>query len=80
LIGNFILQKLPLKHLFKNRILVLILGLQLNSMTSEAVRQQIKETLEALDRSTAKATKSKAAAIKYLVELGLIEDVKPLKN
>ena len=49
-------------------------------MTSEAIRQQIKETLEALDRSTAKATKSKAAAIKYLVELGLIEDEKPLKK
>jgi hypothetical protein len=49
-------------------------------MTSEAVRQQVKETLEALDRSTAKATKSKAAAIKYVVELGLIEDVKPLKK
>ena len=49
-------------------------------MTSEAVRQQIKETLEALDRSTAKATKSKAAAIKYLVELGLIEDENQLKK
>jgi hypothetical protein len=45
-------------------------------MTSEAIRQQIKESIEALKKSTAKATKSKEAAIEYLTRLGLIEEGK----
>ena len=49
-------------------------------MTSEAVRQQIKETIEALRETTAKARKSKASAIKYLVDLGLIEDERSIKK
>jgi hypothetical protein len=36
-------------------------------MTTEAIRKQIKETLEALEKNTAKARKSKEAAIEYLV-------------
>ena len=51
-----------------------------NNMTSEAVRQQIKETIEALRETTAKARKSKASAIKYLVDLGLIEDERSIKK
>ena len=42
--------------------------------------KDIRATIEALRKTTAKATKSKSAAIKYLVELGLIEDEKPLKK
>jgi hypothetical protein len=45
--------------------------------SEQALRKQIEETLEALDRSTEKAIKSKAAAMKYLVDLGLIEEEKP---
>jgi hypothetical protein len=48
--------------------------------SEQALQKQIEETLEALDKNTAKATKSKAAATKYLIELGLIEDEKPLKR
>jgi hypothetical protein len=43
-------------------------------------REEIKATIEALRKTTAKATRSKAAAIKYLVELGLIEKEKPIKK
>ena len=43
-------------------------------------QEEIKSTIEALRKTTARATKSKAAAIKYLVELGLIEDEKPIKK
>ena len=48
--------------------------------SDQALQKQIEETLEALDKNTAKATKSKAAATKYLIELGLIEDEKTLKR
>ena len=41
---------------------------------------EIKSTIKALRKSTAKATKSKAAAKKYLVELGLIEEEKLKKK
>jgi hypothetical protein len=43
-------------------------------------QEEIKSTIEALRKTTARATKSKAAAIKYLVELRLIEDEKPIKK
>ena len=50
-------------------------------MTSEAVQEQIRESIEALKKSTAKATKSKEAALEYLKRLGLIEEEKkPGKN
>ena len=49
-------------------------------MTSEAIRQQIKESIEALRKSTAKATRSKEAAIEYLNRLGLIEEEKEPKR
>ena len=43
-------------------------------------QEEIKSTIEALRKTTARATKSKAASIKYLVELGLIEDEKPIRK
>ena len=43
-------------------------------------QNEIKSTIEALRKTTAKATKSKAAAIRYLSDLGLIEEEKPLKK
>jgi hypothetical protein len=49
-------------------------------MTSEAIRKQIEETISALQKTTAKATKSKEAAIKYLVEAGIIKAEKPAKH
>ena len=49
-------------------------------MTNEAIRQQIRESIEALKKSTAKATKSKEAAIEYLIRLGLIEEEKNSKR
>ena len=48
-------------------------------MTSEAIRKQIEETIAALKKTTAKATKSKEAAIKYLIHAGIIEAEKPAK-
>ncbi len=42
-------------------------------MTQVAHQQQIKEQMEALDRITANATKSKEAATKYLIDAGIIE-------
>ena len=48
--------------------------------SDQALRKQIEESIEALDKSTERATKSKAAAMKYLVELGLIEEEKPFKK
>jgi hypothetical protein len=48
--------------------------------SEQALHRQIEECLEALDKNTAKAIKSKAAATKYLIELGLIEDEKPVKR
>lgn len=48
--------------------------------SEQALRKQIEETLEALDKSTERATKSKASAMKYLVELGLIEQKKPIRK
>jgi predicted transcriptional regulator len=49
-------------------------------MTSEAIRQQIRESIEALKKSTARATRSKEAAIEYLTRLGLIEEEKNSKR
>jgi 5-formyltetrahydrofolate cyclo-ligase len=48
--------------------------------SEQALRKQIEESITALRKTTAKATRSKKAAIKYLVELGLIEDEKPSKK
>ncbi len=48
--------------------------------SEQALQKQIEETIAALKKTTAKATSSKQAAIKYLVELGLIEDEKPTKR
>ncbi len=49
-------------------------------MTTESMRRQIKETIEGLQKTTAEACKSRESAIKYLVDLGLIEDEKALKK
>lgn len=43
-------------------------------------QDEIKSTIDALRKTTAKATKSKASAIRYLVELGLIGNEKPIKK
>jgi hypothetical protein len=43
-------------------------------------QDEIKSTIDALRKTTAKATKSKVSAIRYLVELGLIENEKPIKK
>ncbi len=48
--------------------------------SEQALQKQIEESIDALKKTTAKATKSKKAATKYLVELGLIEDEKPSKK
>lgn len=48
--------------------------------SEQALQKQIEESIDALKKTTAKATKSKKAATKYLVELGLIEDKKPSKK
>ncbi|HEV3223336.1 MAG TPA: hypothetical protein VGZ90_10670 [Puia sp.] len=48
--------------------------------SEQALRKQIEESITALRKTTAKATRSKKTAIKYLVELGLIEDEKPSKT
>ncbi len=42
--------------------------------------ETIKETLDAIRNTTARVTKSKATAIKFLVDLGLIEEDKPSKK
>jgi hypothetical protein len=42
--------------------------------------ETIKETLNAIRKTTARVTKSKATAIKFLVDLGLIEEEKPSKK
>jgi DNA polymerase III gamma/tau subunit len=42
--------------------------------------EEVKATIEALRKTTAEATKSKASALKYLDELGLIKDEKPSKK
>jgi hypothetical protein len=39
--------------------------------------ETIKETIDAIRKTTARITKSKAMAIKFLVDLGLIEEEKP---
>jgi hypothetical protein len=49
-------------------------------MTTESIRRQIKETIEGLQKTTAKATQSRESAIKYLVELGLIEEEEASKK
>jgi hypothetical protein len=48
--------------------------------SEQALQKQIEESITALRKTTAKATRSKKAAIKYLVELGLIEDEKLSKE
>jgi hypothetical protein len=48
--------------------------------SEQTLRKQIEESITALRKTTAKATRSKKAAIKYLVELGLIEDENPSKR
>ena len=49
-------------------------------MTSESIRRKIEETITGLKKTTAEATKSKEAALKYLIEAGIIEADKPLKK
>jgi hypothetical protein len=49
-------------------------------MTSESIRRQIEETIAGLKKTTAEATKSKEAAIKYLIEAGIIEAERPVKK
>lgn len=49
-------------------------------MTSESIRKQIEETITALKITTANATKSKEAALKYLIDAGIIEAEIPHKK
>jgi hypothetical protein len=49
-------------------------------MTTESIRRQIKETIEGLQKTTAEACKSRESAIKYLIDLGLIEEEKTSKK
>ena len=49
-------------------------------MTSEAIQKQIEETITALKITTANATKSKEAALKYLIDAGIIEAEIPAKK
>jgi hypothetical protein len=42
--------------------------------------ETIKETLDAIRKTTERVTKSKTTAIKFLVNLGLIEEEKPPKK
>ena len=49
-------------------------------MTSESIRRQIEETIADLRKTTAEATKSKEAAIKYLIEAWIIDAEKPVKK
>lgn len=43
-------------------------------MTDIAIKKQISEQIQALERTTREATKSKKSANQYLKELGLIQD------
>ena len=43
-------------------------------MTDIAIKKQISDQLEALDRTTRDAIKSKESAQQYLKDLGLIQD------
>ena len=49
-------------------------------MTSESIRKQIEETIAALKITTANATKSKEAALKYLIDAGIIKAEIPHKK
>lgn len=48
-------------------------------MTETSIRKQIQEQLAALKTATSKATKSKEAANKYLVDAGIITKKKQAK-
>ena len=43
-------------------------------MTDTAIEKQISEQLQALERTTREAIKSKESANRYLKELGLLQD------
>ena len=49
-------------------------------MTSESIRRKIEETIAGLKKTTAEATKSKEAAMAYLIKAGIIEAEKPVKK
>jgi hypothetical protein len=48
-------------------------------MTPTTVKQQIQEQIDALKKTTAKATESREAAIKYLQDTGIYTEKKVTK-
>ena len=48
-------------------------------MSEKETQQQIEEQLKALRKATTEAIKSKEAANRYLIEAGIITDIKKLR-